>query len=251
MLRTLVRATIATPPWPPESPDLPWSQRASCAALDASVESVLEIRFCFIMDHTQTSSDEEFSPGYSSFQQKRSEAESSCVSLRSNRSMSYPIHFKTRDTKTDLSSVHQKRSEAESSCVSLRSNRSMSHPIHFKTRDTKTDLSSVHQKRSEAESSCVSLRSNRSMSHPIHFKTRDTKTDLSSFQQKRSEAESSCVSLRSNRSMSYPIHFKTRDTKTDLSHEVLDSTEKPQEKVLWKPWIFCSCEEDTDTDDTQ
>ncbi len=40
------------------------------------------------------------------------------------------------------SSVHQKRSEAESSCVSMRSDGSMGHPIKFKSGDTKTDLRS-------------------------------------------------------------------------------------------------------------
>ncbi len=40
------------------------------------------------------------------------------------------------------SSVHQKRSEAESRCVSMRSNRSMDRPTEFKSRDTKTDLRS-------------------------------------------------------------------------------------------------------------
>uniref|UniRef100_A0A8C1NUM4 NACHT domain-containing protein n=1 Tax=Cyprinus carpio TaxID=7962 RepID=A0A8C1NUM4_CYPCA len=92
------------------------------------------------MEDTQTSTDEEFSPGCSSVQQKRSEAESSCVSVRSDASMGHPIQFKCGDTKTDLSSVHQKRSEAESSCVSMRSDASMGHPIQFKSGDTKTDL---------------------------------------------------------------------------------------------------------------
>ncbi len=40
------------------------------------------------------------------------------------------------------SSVHQKRSEAEFSCVSLRSEASMNQPIEFKSGDTKTDLRS-------------------------------------------------------------------------------------------------------------
>ncbi len=40
------------------------------------------------------------------------------------------------------SSVHQKRSEAESSCVSMRSDASMNQPIMFKSGDTKTDLRS-------------------------------------------------------------------------------------------------------------
>ncbi|XP_058624173.1 NACHT, LRR and PYD domains-containing protein 3-like isoform X2 [Onychostoma macrolepis] len=171
------------------------------------------------MDHTQTSSDEEFSSGSSSVHQKRSEAESSCVSLRSGVSMDQPVKFESGDTKTDLSSVHQKRSEAESSCVSLRSGVSMDQPVKFESGDTKTDLSSVHQERSEAESSCVSLRSGVSMDQPVKFESGDTKTDLSSVHQKRSEAESSCVSLRSGVSMDQPVKFKSRDTKTDLSSD--------------------------------
>ncbi|KAF4094677.1 hypothetical protein G5714_024619 [Onychostoma macrolepis] len=103
-------------------------------------ESVLEIRFCFIMDHTQTSSDEEFSPGCSLFHEKRSEPEPSCVSMRSDESIGQPVNFKSEDTKTDLSSVHQKRSEAESSCVSMRSDASMNQIIDYKSEDTETDL---------------------------------------------------------------------------------------------------------------
>ncbi|XP_048031174.1 ribonuclease inhibitor-like [Megalobrama amblycephala] len=55
------------------------------------------------MDDTQTSRDEDFSPGYSSVQQKRSEPEPSCVSMRSDGSMDHPEHFKNDDTQTDLS----------------------------------------------------------------------------------------------------------------------------------------------------
>uniref|UniRef100_A0A9J7YF61 NACHT domain-containing protein n=1 Tax=Cyprinus carpio carpio TaxID=630221 RepID=A0A9J7YF61_CYPCA len=91
------------------------------------------------MDDTQTSRDEDFSPGCSSVDQKRSEAESSCVSLRSDWSMDPPLDYKSEDTKTDLSSVHQKRSE--SSCVSMRSDTSMDQPLDYKSQDTKTDPS--------------------------------------------------------------------------------------------------------------
>ncbi|KAI2646078.1 NLR family CARD domain-containing protein 3 [Labeo rohita] len=130
------------------------------------------------MDDTQTSTDEDFSPGCSSFQQKRSEAESSCVSMRSDESMGHPIEFKSGNTETDLSSFQQKRSEPESSCVSMRSEESMGHPIEFWSRDANTDLSSVQQKRSEPESSCVSMRSDTSMNQPLDYKSEDTKTDL-------------------------------------------------------------------------
>ncbi|XP_073701456.1 NACHT, LRR and PYD domains-containing protein 3-like [Garra rufa] len=92
------------------------------------------------MDDTQTSTDEDFSPGCSSFQQKRSEAELSCVSMRSDWSMDPPIEFKTVDTKTDLSSFQQKRSEPELSCVSMRSNMSKDQIIQFKSGDTKTNV---------------------------------------------------------------------------------------------------------------
>ncbi|XP_048016260.1 NACHT, LRR and PYD domains-containing protein 3-like [Megalobrama amblycephala] len=86
--------------------------------------------FNFIMNDTQTSRDEDFSPGCSSVDQKRSEPESSCVSMRSDVSMGHPDNFKSGDTQTVLSSVHQKRSEPEPSCV----------PID-KSRDTQTDVS--------------------------------------------------------------------------------------------------------------
>ncbi|XP_059418601.1 NACHT, LRR and PYD domains-containing protein 12-like isoform X3 [Carassius carassius] len=54
------------------------------------------------MDDTQLSTDEDVSPGCSSFHQKRSEAESSCVSMRSDWSMDHPVDFKCEDTQTDL-----------------------------------------------------------------------------------------------------------------------------------------------------
>ncbi|CAM4550623.1 unnamed protein product [Leuciscus chuanchicus] len=131
------------------------------------------------MDDTQTSRDEEFYPGCSSFHQKRSEPEPSCVSMRSDKSMDWPLHFKSGDTQHDLSSVHQKRSEPEPSCVSMRSDASMIQPLYFKSEDTQTDLGSFHHKRSEPEPSCVSMMSEKSVIRPIHFKSGDTQTDLS------------------------------------------------------------------------
>ncbi|XDV32906.1 hypothetical protein PO909_003567 [Leuciscus waleckii] len=78
--------------------------------------------------------------------------------MRSDASMGHPVHFKSGYTQTDLSSVHQKRSEPESSCVSMRSDASMDHPsmrsdasmdhpVHFKSEDTQHDLShEVHNR---------------------------------------------------------------------------------------------------------
>uniref|UniRef100_A0A8C1WN48 NACHT domain-containing protein n=1 Tax=Cyprinus carpio TaxID=7962 RepID=A0A8C1WN48_CYPCA len=92
------------------------------------------------MNDTQTSRDEDVSPGCSSFQQMRSEAEPSCVSMRSDKSMDQIIEFKSGYTQTDLSSFQQKNLEPEPSCVSMRSNASVNQTLDYKSEDTKTDL---------------------------------------------------------------------------------------------------------------
>ncbi|KTF76681.1 hypothetical protein cypCar_00042546 [Cyprinus carpio] len=93
------------------------------------------------MDDTQTSRDEDLSPGCSSVHQKGSEEpETSCVSMRSDKSLDLLIEFKSGDTQSDLSSFHHKKSEPEPSCVSMRSEGFMSPPLHPKSGDTQTDL---------------------------------------------------------------------------------------------------------------
>ncbi|CAM4548711.1 unnamed protein product [Leuciscus chuanchicus] len=131
------------------------------------------------MADSQGSRDGDFPPGCSSVQQKSSNPESSCVSMKSNCSMDHPIEFKSGDKRPDLSSVQQKSSNPESSCVSMKSNWSMNHPITFKSGDTRPDLSSVQQKRSKPESSCVSMKSNWSMDPPVQFKSGDKQPNLS------------------------------------------------------------------------
>ncbi|XP_052432923.1 NACHT, LRR and PYD domains-containing protein 12 isoform X3 [Carassius gibelio] len=131
------------------------------------------------MDDTQTSRNEDFSPGFSSVQRKRSEAEPSCVSVRSDESMIYPLNFKSGDAQTDLGSVQEKRSEPEPSCVSVRSDMSKNYPVNFGSGDAQTDPGLVHQKRSEPEPSCESMGSDESICLPIHFKNGDKQTDLS------------------------------------------------------------------------
>ncbi|XP_042593546.1 NACHT, LRR and PYD domains-containing protein 3-like isoform X2 [Cyprinus carpio] len=138
------------------------------------------------MNHTQTPRDQDFSPGCSSVYQKKSEAEPSCVSVRSDESLPHPVNFmktdESRGHPQNLSSVHQKRSEAEPSCVSMRSDASLPRPINFmKTVESirhPQNLSSVHQKRSEAEPSCVSMRSDASLPRPINFKSDDTSHEV-------------------------------------------------------------------------
>ncbi|XP_048045474.1 protein NLRC3-like isoform X4 [Megalobrama amblycephala] len=215
---------------------------SECFVDSESVEEIKLIRFScsFIMGNSQGSRDGDFSPGCSSVQQKSSNPESSCVSVKSDVSMGHPpLKFKSGDKRPDLSSVQQKSSNPESSCVSMKSNRSMDPPqTVFKSGDKRPNLrhcfTPVIQPqdfnesmspgfRSNPESSCVSMKSDRSMELPITFKSGDKRPDLSfessSVQQKRSKPESSCVSMKSNCSMMKPPMLKSGNTQPDLSHE--------------------------------
>ncbi|MCJ8732112.1 hypothetical protein PDJAM_G00207180 [Pangasius djambal] len=97
-------------------------------------------------------------------QGKRSDSpEPSCVSMKSDRSMTCPV--KVRDSSDDLSLIQDKRSDSpEPSCVSMKSDRSMTCPV--KLRDSSDDLS------------CVSMKSAWSMHLPVIFRQEDSSTDL-------------------------------------------------------------------------
>ncbi|KAL1276397.1 hypothetical protein QQF64_036020, partial [Cirrhinus molitorella] len=131
------------------------------------------------MNGTQKSGDEDYFPGCSPVQQKRSDAESSCVSMKSDRSMDQPVTFRSGDSQPGLIPVQQKRSEPEPSCVSMKSDRSMDQPVTFRSGDSQPGLIPVQQKRSDAESSCVSIKSETSLIHTLDSKSGDTQPALS------------------------------------------------------------------------
>ncbi|KAL1276682.1 hypothetical protein QQF64_036305, partial [Cirrhinus molitorella] len=203
---------------PPARSIVAWRAPAMGALLTTFIRAAdsVEIRLIrsirFIMDETQSSGDEDVFPGRSLVHQKRSEAEPSCVSMKSDMSMDEPVKLNSGESWTDLSSVHQKRSEAEPSFVSMKSDMSMDEPVKLNSGESRTVLRSVHQKRAEAEPSCVSMKSDMSMDEPVKLNTGDSRTGLS---RKRSEPESSCVSVKS--------HTSTRDTHPGLSNEVLNT----------------------------
>ncbi|XP_016319614.1 NACHT, LRR and PYD domains-containing protein 3-like [Sinocyclocheilus anshuiensis] len=60
--------------------------------------------------------------------------------MKSDWSMPVPLKFNSGDTRPVLSSVHQKRSEAESSCVSMKSDASMVCQEQFKSGNTQPGL---------------------------------------------------------------------------------------------------------------
>ncbi|XP_073671605.1 protein NLRC3-like isoform X3 [Paramisgurnus dabryanus] len=140
-------------------------------------DQIDQIHLCSsIMNQTQTSTHEDFSPGCSSDHQKSSDPEISCVSMKSDGSMNPPINFKNESTSPAVRSVHlkRKRSDPEISCVSMKSDGSMNPPRNFKNESTSSAVRSDHQKRSDPEFSCVSMKSNRSMNPPRNFKNEST-----------------------------------------------------------------------------
>ncbi|XP_059204092.1 NLR family CARD domain-containing protein 3-like [Centropristis striata] len=89
--------------------------------------------------------------------------ESSCVSMKSDRSMGFPANFKVGQ----LVDKRRNLEKPEPSCVSMKSDQSMGPPLHFKDGSHSVDQS---RKLGKPEPSCVSMKSDQSMGPPLHFK---------------------------------------------------------------------------------
>ncbi|XP_059908585.1 NLR family CARD domain-containing protein 3-like isoform X2 [Gadus macrocephalus] len=86
-------------------------------------------------------------------QQERADSPGpSCVSLKSDRSMDIPFHFKDGNTSIKKSPEQQERADSPGpSCVSMKSDRSMDIPFHFKD-GNKSNKKRLHQERSKVTS---------------------------------------------------------------------------------------------------
>ncbi|KAI2660951.1 NLR family CARD domain-containing protein 3 [Labeo rohita] len=100
------------------------------------------------MDDTQTSTDEDFSPGCSSVQPKRSE--SSCVSMRSDGSVNQLLDYKSEDTKTDLRSNLMKKFERLYEGTAMQGNPTLLNEIYtelYITESESGEISNEHEVR--------------------------------------------------------------------------------------------------------
>ncbi|XP_015233256.1 PREDICTED: protein NLRC3-like isoform X1 [Cyprinodon variegatus] len=107
----------------------------------------------------------------------------SSVSIKSEKSMDYPLKFKQSDVDGCVSP----------SCVSIKSDKSMDYPLKFKQSD---------QNRCPSPSG-LSIKSNKSMDYPLKFK----ESDVGGY------TSPSCVSIKSDKSMDYPLKFEQSDQK--------------------------------------
>ncbi|XP_064161777.1 uncharacterized protein LOC135238058 isoform X2 [Anguilla rostrata] len=129
----------------------------------------------------------------------------SCMSMKSDRSMDYPIHFKG-EFAGDSRVQEERAGSPVPSCMSMKSDRSMDYPIHFKG-EFAGDSRVQEERAGSPVPSCMSMKSDRSMDYPIHFKG-EFAGDSRVQEEKAGSPVPSCLSMKSDRSMDYPIHFK-------------------------------------------
>ncbi|XP_062413220.1 NLR family CARD domain-containing protein 3-like [Pungitius pungitius] len=90
------------------------------------------------------------------------------------------------DRQTKAQRTHQRPEPGPgSSCVSMKSNRSMDRPIVFKDVRPSADASSHQQRRKSPEPRCVSMKSDRSIDHLINFKDDQSMDDWINFKDGR------------------------------------------------------------------
>ncbi|XP_073697691.1 uncharacterized protein [Garra rufa] len=133
--------------------------------------------------------------------QRSSSPDLSCVSLKSDRSMSIPPKFSADPVTSDPSYVcvfisisrrrkRQRPSSPEPSCVSLKSDGSMYNPPNFSndpvTSDPSISRRRKRQRPSSPEPSCVSLKSDGSMYNPPNFSDDPVTSDPSRADQDQS-----------------------------------------------------------------
>ncbi|XP_037399465.1 NACHT, LRR and PYD domains-containing protein 12-like isoform X3 [Pygocentrus nattereri] len=118
--------------------------------------------------------------------------EPSCVSLKSNNSMSEPLYFSNEKNSTDQSWKRIRGEPPEPSCVSLKSNISMSEPLYFSNEKNSTDQRLQTYRAEPLEPSFVSLKSNNSMFEPPSFSNKKPSTDLSCVRAASLQHQSRC-----------------------------------------------------------
>uniref|UniRef100_A0AAQ4R3G9 NACHT domain-containing protein n=1 Tax=Gasterosteus aculeatus aculeatus TaxID=481459 RepID=A0AAQ4R3G9_GASAC len=115
------------------------------------------------------------------------------------------------DSQTKAQRIHQRPGPGpEPSCVSMKSNRSMSPPPEFKDVGPSVDARTHHRPRPGPGPgpSCVSMKRNRAMSPPLKFKDVGPSVDASSHQQRGESPEPRCLSMKSDRSNDRWFNFK-------------------------------------------
>uniref|UniRef100_A0A8B9JKF5 NACHT domain-containing protein n=1 Tax=Astyanax mexicanus TaxID=7994 RepID=A0A8B9JKF5_ASTMX len=141
---------------------------------------------------------EELYEGQSGTEKRPESPVSSCVSLKSDRSMPDRPNFKG-EYEPQESGTKKSTESSVSSCVSLKSDRSLPDRPNFS--DGSSTQESGTEKRPESSvSSCVSLKSDRSMPDRPNFKG-ESEPQESGTKMSTESSVSSCVSLQRDRSL--------------------------------------------------
>ncbi|XP_062294145.1 NACHT, LRR and PYD domains-containing protein 12-like isoform X4 [Scomber scombrus] len=157
---------------------------------------------------------------------------SSCVSMKSDRSIERPPLFSNEPGPSDTKHQnHRQRAESViSSCVSMKSDRSIEHPLVFSNEPGPSDtnvtglpLSLQKMKKEEEEddgvSSCVSMKSYRSKDDVPEFSNEPGPSDSKhlNHRQRAESVISSCVSMKSDQSKEHPLVFSNEPGPSDTN----------------------------------
>uniref|UniRef100_A0AAQ4PTL0 NACHT domain-containing protein n=1 Tax=Gasterosteus aculeatus aculeatus TaxID=481459 RepID=A0AAQ4PTL0_GASAC len=131
------------------------------------------------------------------------------------------------DSQTKAQRIHQRPGPGPGpSCVSMKSNRSMDYPLLFKDVGPSVDASS-HQKRGKSpEPRCLSMKSDQSIDRLINFYEGRRSYDTDSHQQRGKSPEPRCLSMKSDKSNGRLIDFKDGRRSYD-AEEDQESSEVP------------------------
>ncbi|XP_041799350.1 NLR family CARD domain-containing protein 3-like isoform X2 [Chelmon rostratus] len=150
-------------------------------------------------------------------EQERSDSPApSIISMKSDRSIGFPINFKGSDS---VSEIEQERSDSPApSIVSMKSDRSIGFPINFKGPHS---VSEIEQERSDSPApSIVSMKSDRSRDYPANFKGPHSVSETE--QEGSGSPAPSIVSMKSDRSRGFPINFKGPDSVPEVHQKGSD-----------------------------
>ncbi|XP_023187354.1 NACHT, LRR and PYD domains-containing protein 4C-like [Xiphophorus maculatus] len=137
---------------------------------------------------------------YSDFGEKmRNSSTPSVVSLKSEKSMDFPLNYKD----SSYSDFGEKmRNSSTHNTVSLKSEKSMDFPLNYKN----SSSSGFGQKnRKSSAPSILSLKSEKSMDFPLNYKD---SSYSSSWQKMRKSSTPSVVTLKSEKSMDFPLNYR-------------------------------------------
>ncbi|KAK0133460.1 NLR family CARD domain-containing protein 3 [Merluccius polli] len=154
-------------------------------------------------------------------QQERADSPGpSCVSMKSDWSMSPPLNFKDGNQSVEKRRVQQERADSPGpSCVSMKSDHSMEQPFNFKDGSQSVEKRRVQERADSPGPSCVSMKSDRSMEHPVHFEDGNQSVEKRHHQERSKVPSAQSVQQYPTELIQVPAGRESRTDASDVLSE--------------------------------